>query len=241
MSYASDRQYRQIVFLITLVAFPIALVIFASSGCDLRKRSEKQACRNGEVQHCLEVGKYYEDRDDGIIGFLMSNADTAITNYYQACRLKSPVGCERMLYLRTHSDQAKNQSTEDADVADALIDGCIARVAGSCDGLWTFMKGSDWVAIRSAAAFERRCTAGDGEACYRFGRMHGQNLGGQRNTLEEVLPIYDRGCASGSSDACQSAQNYRVEQAKRVAHDVSAVPGSAAATPEHPGSDSLKR
>jgi TPR repeat protein len=178
--------YGQIVLAITLVAFPIALVIFGFSGCDLRKRSEKKACRNGEVQHCLDLGKYYEDRDDGIIGFLLSNADTAITNYYRACRLKSPVGCERMMYLRAHSDQAKNQSTVDADVADALIDGCIARVAGSCDALWTFMKDSDWVANRSASAFDRRCTAGDGEACYRFGRMHGQALGGQGNTLEEA-------------------------------------------------------
>jgi TPR repeat protein len=215
MSYSSDRLYRRIVFGITLVAFPIALLLFAFSSCEVRKRSEKQACRAGDVAQCLYVGKYYEDKQDGIIGFLMSNADTAIANYYQACKLKSPVGCDRMMYLLAHSDQAKNLSTELTDIADALIDACTARVRGACDQLWAYMNGSDWVANRSAAAFEVRCNGGIGEACYRLGRMRGQSLGGMQNVLPEMIRLYDKGCASGSQEACSGAKDYRAEQARR--------------------------
>ena len=218
MSYPSDRMYRRLVFGMTLVAFPIALLIFAFSSCEVRKRSEKKACRAGDVARCLFVGKYYEDKQDGIIGFLMSHADTAIANYYQACKLKSPVGCARMMYLLSHSDQAKNLSTELTDIADALIDACTARVTGACDQLWAFMDGRDWVANRSATAFEGRCNAGDGEACYRLGRMHGQNLGGQQNVLAEVIRLYDKACASGTQEACSGARDYRAEQARRGIH-----------------------
>jgi len=221
MSYSSDAMYRRIVFGITLVAFPIALLIFAFSSCELRKRSERQACRKGDVAQCLYVAKYYEDKQDGIIGFLMSHADTAIANYYQACKLKSPVGCERMMYLLAHSDQAKNLSTELTDIADALIDACTARVTGACDQLWAYMD--------SAAAFEDRCNAGNGEACYRLGRMHEQSLGGKQNVLPDVIRIYDKGCASGNQEACAGAKNYRAEQAKR---GIQAEGSGADATPK---------
>ncbi|HET9992314.1 MAG TPA: hypothetical protein VFQ65_27470 [Kofleriaceae bacterium] len=216
MNYSADRWYRRFVFTLTLVVFAIVLVIFAFSGCEVRKRSEKRACRNGEVEQCLYVAKYYEAKADGIIGFAMSNADTAIAYYYRACRLKSSVGCERMMYLRAHTDQAKNPSTELTDIADALIEACTARVEGGCVELWNFMDEGDWVANRSAIAFERLCNAGTGEACYWLGRMHGQNLGGQHNILEEVLPIYEKGCARGSKDACTSAQQYRDALARRA-------------------------
>jgi len=54
----------------------VLVVVVAFSSCDVRKRSEKKACRQGDVQECLYVAKYYADRSVGIIGFLMSNADT---------------------------------------------------------------------------------------------------------------------------------------------------------------------
>jgi TPR repeat protein len=216
MNYLADRRYRRFVFALTLVTFGVVLVIFAFSSCEVRKRSEKRACRNGDVEECLYVGRYYEAKADGIIGFAMSNADTAIANYYRACRLKSAVGCERMMYLMSHSDQAKNLSTELTDIADALIEACAARVDGGCLQLWDYMDGRDWVGNRSAIAFERMCNAGTGEACYRLGRMHGQNLGGQHNVLEEVVPIYEKGCANGSKDACNSAQEYRDVRVQRA-------------------------
>jgi len=227
MSSASDRSYGRLAFTLTLLAFVVVLLIVTFSGFEIRKRSEKQACRNGEVAQCLSVGKYYEDKEDGIIGYAMSNADTAIANYYRACRLKSSAGCERMMYVFVHGEQAKNLSTDLADMADALIEACAARVDGGCTELWSFMDGRDWVGVRSVIGFDRLCNAGAGEACYQLGRMHGQSLGGQHNVLEEVLPIYEKGCASGSKDACKSAQDYRDERAKRS--------GDASVMPTRPG------
>lgn len=78
--------YRRIVFTTSIIAFPIALFLFAFSSCDIRKRSEKRACRAGDAKQCLEVGKYYEDKQEGIIGFLLSHSDTAIANYYEIGR-----------------------------------------------------------------------------------------------------------------------------------------------------------
>src|SRR5512143_3660886 len=102
----------RVTFTATIILFPIALIIFAFSGCNVRKRSEKRACKAGKVEQCLYVGKYYEDKGMGLIPFLMSYNDDAIAYYTRACKLKSGAGCERMLHLLDHgADQAKNLST----------------------------------------------------------------------------------------------------------------------------------
>jgi len=209
--------YYRLVWALTLIAFPVALVLFAFSSCDVRKRSEKKACKAGDVEQCLYVGKYYEDKQGGLVGFAMSHADTAIAYYFQACKLKSATGCERMLYVFKHGEQAKNLSTELADMADALINACAERVTGACDQLAAFMDERDWVANRSAIAFEQRCDTGNGEACYRLGTMHAHDLGGLHNVLEEILPLYEKACAAKVENACELAQAYRDEQAKRAA------------------------
>lgn len=204
------------IFYLTLIAFVVGLVVFAFSGCELRQRSAKRACRAGDVAQCLHVGKYYEDKAPGIIGFLLSHADTSVAYYYRACRLESATGCERMLYVLRHSEQAKNLSTDEAAMADALIGSCADRVSGTCDQLWSFMDGTDWAENRSAIAFDKRCTAGNGQACYLLGRMHSQNLGGQRNISEQVLSLYDKACTAGLQDGCTAARSYRTVQAKRA-------------------------
>lgn len=225
MSYQSDRIYGRIVWTLTLVAFPIALVIFAFSSCEVRKRSEKAACRGGDVAKCMYVGKYYEDKQGGIIGFLMSYADTSIRYYFEACKLKSGDGCERMLYVYAHGEQAKNLSTDLGAMADALIADCADRVSNTCDQLWTFINDRDWAQTRSAIAFDKRCTAGNGQACYILGRLHGQNLGGLHNIIEEVLPLYDKACTAGIQDGCTAAKNYRDVQAERAKGSAAAGSG----------------
>src|SRR5450432_3092723 len=209
MSYASDRIYYRIVLTVVLVAFPIALLIFAFSSCSLRKRSEKRACKAGNVEMCLEVGKFYEDKQGGIIAFLMSHADTSTAFYYEACKLKSATGCERMLYVYEHGEQAKNSSIEPTEVADVLIDACVERVSGGCKELDAYMQGTDWVANRMAIAFKRRCDSGNLDACYRLGALHGHELGGQHNVIDEVLPLYEKACTAKIENSCELAQAYR--------------------------------
>ncbi|MEO9157688.1 MAG: hypothetical protein ABI591_18880 [Kofleriaceae bacterium] len=218
-----------IVWLLAIILFPIGLVMFAFSSCDVRKRSEKHACKTGDLEQCLSVAKYYDDKQagKGIISFLMSHSDTAIAYYFRACKLESSTGCDRMLDLFHHGEQAKNLSTDTADIADALIDACVERVVHGCDDLEAFMKEGDWVENRSAIAFKKRCDGGTAQACFRLAAMHGANLGGLHNNREEVVPLYDKACAAHIENSCELAQAYRDEQTKR-AHD---SPDGSGATP----------
>ena len=71
--------------------------------------------------------------------------------------------------------------------------------------------------IVAMIANKQRCDRGTAEACFRLGTMHGKNLGGLHNNLEEVLPLYDKACASHVDSLCELAKAHRDEQAKRVA------------------------
>jgi len=71
--------------------------------------------------------------------------------------------------------------------------------------------------IVAMIAFKQRCDRGTAEACFRLDTMHGKNLGGLHNNLEEVLPLYDKACASHVENSCELAKAYRDEQAKRGA------------------------
>ena len=215
MSLSSQRTYSRIVAMIAIIAFPIALVLFAFSSCDVRKRSEKHACKAGKLEQCLDVAQYYDNKQGGIISFLMSHADTAIAYYFEACKLQSSIGCDRMMYVFRHGEQAKNLSTDLGQMADALIDACVGRIDKACDNLAAYTSDTDWVANRSAIAFKQRCDRGTAEACFRLGAMHGKNLGGLHNNAEEVLPLYDKACVAHIANSCELAQAYRDEQAKR--------------------------
>ena len=57
---------------------------------NVRHRAEKRACRNGNVKACLYLGTYYEDKAPGIIGFLMSYNQDAMT-YLEAYKPR-PLG-----------------------------------------------------------------------------------------------------------------------------------------------------
>jgi TPR repeat protein len=194
---------------IMIVAFPVCLIMFAFSSCSLRKRSEKAACHKGDVNECMYVGKYYEDKLGGRIAIVMSYADDSIAYYFEACKLKSSRGCERMLYLLAHSEQVKNLSTDEAAIADALIADCAERAPDTCEQLWSFMEDTDWAQNRSALAFDKRCLEGNAYACYQIGRMSEQGIGQQRNMPEVVLPLYDKACENGVQDSCTAARNYR--------------------------------
>ena len=94
-------------------------------------------------------------------------------------------------------------------MADVLIDACVERVSGGCKELQAFMDGTDWVANRSAIAFEQRCNSGNLDACYWLGVLHMRNLGGQRNVIEEALPLYEKACTAKIENSCELAQAYR--------------------------------
>jgi TPR repeat protein len=191
------------------IGFPIALIIFAFSGCNLRKRADKRACKAGSVDKCLEVGQYYDAKRGGIIAFLMSYADDATVYYLEACKLSSPDGCEHMLDVYEHGEQAKNLSVDTTAIADALIEACVADLAKGCTELESFAGVGDWVLVRSSEAFKRHCDAGSAQACYMLAGMDMKELAGLHNTAADVLPKLDKACASKLKDSCELARVYR--------------------------------
>jgi TPR repeat protein len=214
---------------IAIIVFPVVVLMMVFSSCDVRKRSEKRACKAGDLQQCLDVAKYYEDKGHGIISFAMSHGDMALAYYFRACKLKSSVGCDGMLNM-FRNDESVKSSTSTADVADALIDACADQVDNGQKNLESFMSEGDWVANRSAIAFKKRCDSGNAHACYLLGNMASRNQGGMHNTFEEVLPAYDKACGAHEKDSCELAKSYRDEQAKRQ----HTTPPTPAAPPQAP-------
>jgi TPR repeat protein len=164
-----------------VILFPSVLLIVGFSSCDLRNRSAKHACNTGDVQQCLDVAKYYQDKgaDKGLISFAMSDDDTALTYYFRACKLRSPAGCAGMTHMDLAGQSARN-TTGRPDIVDALIDVCAAGVDSVCKNLESsyWVEGDDWIANRSAIAFKKRCAGGDANACHLAGSMARKNQGG---------------------------------------------------------------
>jgi hypothetical protein len=202
--------------LVPIIGVPLVLLVAVFSTCDVRQRSAKHACKAGDVQQCLDVAKYYEDKSEGegILNFAMSNPDTATVYYFRACKLESSVGCDGMLKMNRDSNSVRN-TTGAADIADALIDACADQVDNGCKNLEAFMNEGDWVANRSAIAFKSRCDRGNAHACYLVGTMASQNRGGLHNKFDEVLPAYDKACAAHMKNSCELAKSYHDEQTKR--------------------------
>ena len=202
--------------LVPIIGVPLVLLVAVFSTCDVRKRSAKHACKAGELQQCLDVAKYYEDKSEGegILNFAMSNSDTATAYYFRACKLKSSVGCDGMMKMNGDSNSVRT-TTSTTDIADALIDACADQVDNGCKNLDSYMGEGDWVANRSAIAFKKSCDGGNAHACYLVGNMASRNQGGLHNNFDEVLPAFDKACAAHIKDSCEQAKSYRDEQAKR--------------------------
>lgn len=224
---ASDRLFGKLLFIVPIILFPFALLIFGFSSCNVRKRSEKRACRAGDVKACLELGTYYEDKAPGIIGFLMSYNDDALTYLDHGCKARSVEACEQMYKVFAHgADQAKNGSVPMTDVADGLMWGCAASDDPLCADLWDMMNHyGDWVEERTATSFEKLCNQGNAYACFELVVMHQQKRAGLNNYVEDVIPLLDKACAGKVYDSCTTAQGYRVRKAKL---DAQAGIGSAA-------------
>jgi TPR repeat protein len=225
----NGRWLTRALFTLTVILFFASLPIVGCSGCNLRRRGDKRACRNGNVDKCLALGAYYEGKTDGLLGFLMSNGATASDYYFRACKLKSGAGCVKMRSL--HYDSAKDPSFSITEEADALIATCAEERPTSsrsdqlaCDQLWDFMDGVDWAQNRAAHKLDDLCAAGTASACYWVGRMHGQELGGLHNTWDEVIPLYEKACTNGVDPACIAAQEYRKVKAEREAAGDAGVP-----------------
>jgi hypothetical protein len=234
---ASDRLYGKILFLGPIILFPFALIVFAFSSCNVRHRAEKRACRGGDVKACLYLGTYYEDKAPGILGFLMSYNQDAMTYLDYGCKAKSVEACEQMYQVFAHgADQAKNGSVPLTDTADELIWGCAAGHDTLCDDLFDMSDHyGDWVERRAAMAFDKACNAGNAMACFKLVLMHQQKRAGLQNLVDDVIPLLDKACTANVYDSCKAAQVYRDRKAQLEAE---AARGSAAGSGSGAGSAS---
>lgn len=219
MSATSRMQWKVYWFLccVTAVLFVSGLVVFAFSGFEVRQRAAKHACEQGKVDACVQVARYYEERSQGLVAFLLSNSDTAIRYHTRACAGLAGPSCERMVFLLKNAEQARDLSTPLTELVDAAIKACIAQVPGACDHLGELFDQGDWVAVRAARAFQRGCDEGTPEACFRLAVFHANELGGLDKTLEKILPLYEKGCAGHIEQSCKMADLWRIERDRRAA------------------------
>lgn len=205
-----NLRIRWYLFLGAVLLFILVLPIYACSGCEIRKRNEKRACREGKVDACLVVARYYEAKADGLFGFLLSNAITSNDAYARACKLGSAEACERAAYVILHYDAARDTSYSYADAARDFATACVAGVANACDELYELYddpRGNSLAEDVSSRLFLDRCRKeNDGAACYRFGVfMKAPHAHGEIKpdpALEQAM--YKEGCTKGYQPACDA-------------------------------------
>ncbi|MBV8760191.1 MAG: hypothetical protein JO257_23060, partial [Deltaproteobacteria bacterium] len=162
MAYYRAAFMWQVQLAAVVILFPICLVIAAFSGCDLRRRGDKHACRDGAADKCMAVGTFYEARTDGLIATMLSNAVTAEDYYDSACKLGKVDGCARvghMIVVGAYDSIADPHVTRRQGLK-ALAKACDGGVSSACSELADASEPADAVPVLSKA-----CNRGDKDAC----------------------------------------------------------------------------
>jgi TPR repeat protein len=203
-------QYGFFLSVITVLLFIIVLPIYACSGCDLRKRSEKAACRGGNGDVCLAVGKYYEAKADGILGFAMSNGATAAGFYNLGCKNGSLASCERLGNIMFNGyDSAKDDHLSQADGLRAYAKACLGKLAEACDGIDEAYKApyeAEEVADVTSRYFLDACKAKDARGCFEFAKFVRTSHGEQNADPDLAKQYFGKACDLGDMEGCAKAR-----------------------------------
>ncbi len=208
----------RVVCLITVVAFPIVLVISAFSNCDVRRRGDKHACADGVADRCVAVGDFYSDRVDGLFDQIFDNQSTARDAYERACKLGNRAGCAgfgRMSYTKSALDAletACDNGSGDKDSCDLLVTRAPERTtqlrekqceAGDnkrCAELGEeLLAGAD--PARGVALLGKACDRGDWPTCRELGDAYVDGKGVTEDPARAIA-LYTKACDHDSSDAC---------------------------------------
>ena len=176
------------------IMFPVGLIIMAFSGCDLRQRSAKHACRDGSAAQCLAVGKFYESRTDGMIGFLLSNAVTAESYYNLGCKHGSSKSCARfghMIVVGSY-DSAFDSGFSNAQGMRALKTACDGGEADACRELASAVEPAE-----AAPILEKLCNGGDNVSCDELVDAYRDS---DPKRADELLA---KRCDAGDNDSCR--------------------------------------
>ncbi len=207
MGYARSRFSTQMTAVIAVAAAVVAvvLVIFGAlfSGCDVRYRSQKAACRGGDVEQCLAVAKIYDDKGDALLADVLHYGDATREYYKRACDLGSPVGCAG---FAKHS----YDDSEAGARIHAHTTACAGGIAASCVELGdAYATGQDVPRddARALTLYLSGCTAKDGKACEDAAIMRAMGRGAAHDD-GVALDLDKQGCAAGDKNACVEVEWY---------------------------------
>jgi TPR repeat protein len=213
MSDRLELAYQGLIIDIIMVTFPIALVIFAFSGFDIRYGSAKAACKKGSVERCLAVAKTYDEASSGIVGFLLSNVESARTYYDRACSLGSVAACYRLGTTILHgADAATDSHFTKADAARAFDKACGAHLFDACYALGLLYADNRGVDdVWAVKAFSEGCDGGNSRACNQLGVFHVQGRGGLARDSTLALQFFSKACDAkdGPSGACAAVYRFK--------------------------------
>jgi TPR repeat protein len=190
-----DFMIAKIAIGLAITVFPFALLVYAFSGCDLRQRGAKHACRDGHAEQCLAVGKFYEERTDGLIATLLSNATTAKQYYGRACDLKSVDGCARlghMVVVGSYNAIKDDGFTHENGMA-ALAKACDAGVIDACR---EFADASE--PAQAVVALGKLCDGGDHGSCEKLVPAY-LAAGDGKHAVELLTTL----CDAGEDEHCR--------------------------------------
>jgi len=184
---------------IAVVVFPIAVLIYAVSSCDLRKRGDKHACRDGSAAPCLAVGHFYEERADGFVATMLSNATTAKQYYDRACKLDSSAGCARFGHMVVSGsyDTMRDDGFTRADGMAALAKACDGGELDACRELAGVAEPA-----QAAAVLAKLCDRNDKGSCDKL--VVAYQTSGDAKRATELLT---RLCDAGNRDDCRELGN----------------------------------
>ncbi|HUS31161.1 MAG TPA: hypothetical protein VMZ53_21775 [Kofleriaceae bacterium] len=192
--------------------FLVVLPVYACSGCDIRKRSEKRACREGNVDACLAVGRYYEGKSDGLFAMVLSNGATSTEAYARACKLGSAIGCERAAFMSMHADNARDPAYTHRDAAHDFASACVDGIDEACAELDDFygdlINGTLAEDVASRYFLDRCRKDNVGAACYRFGifMKTPHSKGEVKPNPELEQQMYKEACAKGYKPGCSASR-----------------------------------
>jgi len=184
-------QWRMTMALIAIM-FPVALIFMAFSGCDIRQRSAKHACRDGSAAQCLAVGEFYESRTGGMIAYLLSNATTAERYYNLGCKHGSSKSCARFGHMIVNAsyDSMFDSGFSNADGMTALETACDGGEIDACRELAGAVKSAE-----AAPILEKLCSGGDNVSCDKLLYTYSDSDPKRADLLEKR-------CDAGKDDSC---------------------------------------
>jgi TPR repeat protein len=196
-----------------MIVFPIALVVYGFSGCDVRHRSQKSACSDGDAKQCLAVAKLYQDDAIGLLPFLLSNFETAKEYDDRACTLGDMAGCEALfqIIMNGHGEAARDSRFGLKEASVASDKACDAGYADACYEAGLFYSGDMDLpadAPRANALWAQSCAGRYADGCYVLAVSYVLGRGGLEKDLDRAASLFGDACDAGSSKGCEQVQSY---------------------------------